>query len=208
MPPRRSPPLDHACFARMARFWADYPGGQALVIALGAIVGDEAVNGCPQRPVSKQVFLMLRTNSYSVRIQIRPSWRQLDGLRPNIGEHVQEPGREQRVTIMDQVALAIEDSVDGAGSIPYRSRISAIIAARKLVPQIGPRAADAPTASSRFSSAIRTTKTLIAPAVRCGPRPALATAVVFLGLAKVVHDPQLALVHSPGDGDQHEPSRT
>lgn len=151
---------------------------------------------------------MLRTNSYSVRIQIRPSWRQLDGLRPNIGEHVQEPGREQRVTIMDQVALAIEDSVDGAGSIPYRSRISAIIAAGKLVPQIGPRAADAPTASSRFSSAIRTTKTLIAPAVRCGPRSALATAVVFLGLAKVVHDPQLALVHSPGDGDQHEPSRT
>jgi len=38
----------------MAWFRAHYPVGYALVIALGVVVGDEVVNGCPQGPLSKQ----------------------------------------------------------------------------------------------------------------------------------------------------------
>jgi len=48
-----------------------------------------------------------------VRVQIRRTRRQLHGFHPNIGEHVQELGCEQRVTIMDQVALALQEPVAG-----------------------------------------------------------------------------------------------
>jgi hypothetical protein len=33
----------------MVRLWADEPIRQALVIALAMIMGDEVLNGCPQR---------------------------------------------------------------------------------------------------------------------------------------------------------------
>ena len=42
-------PLDLACVVEMARFRADESVGQALMIALRVIMGDEIVNGCPQR---------------------------------------------------------------------------------------------------------------------------------------------------------------
>ena len=41
-------PLDHACVFKMARFWVDESVGQPLVIALGVIVSDEVLHGCPQ----------------------------------------------------------------------------------------------------------------------------------------------------------------
>jgi hypothetical protein len=70
------------------------------VIALGVVVGNEVLNGCPQRLLSKQDHL-LQTGfldgpyeSLGVRIQIRRSRRQLYGLHPNIGNHVQELSRE------------------------------------------------------------------------------------------------------------------
>ena len=60
---------------------------------------------------------MVRTNRFGVSIQIRRSWRQLHRLHTNIGEHVQEISREQRVTIMNQKALAVQDTVDRIGQI-------------------------------------------------------------------------------------------
>src|SRR6185436_18264466 len=53
-----------------------------------------------------------------MRIQIWRSWRQLDGVHPNIGQQSEEFCAEQRVSIMNQVALAIQDSVYGIGEIP------------------------------------------------------------------------------------------
>ena len=42
-------PLDLTCVAEMARLWADELVRQALMMALAVIVGDEVLNGCPQR---------------------------------------------------------------------------------------------------------------------------------------------------------------
>jgi len=53
-----------------------------------------------------------------MRVQIRRPRRQFHGFHTNIGKYVQKLGREQRVTIMDQLALAMLDSVHIVGEIP------------------------------------------------------------------------------------------
>ena len=84
---------------------------------------DEVVNGFPQRFLSKQDH-PLKTGLldgahkfFGMRIQSRRSRRQLHRLHTNIVEHVQELGREQRVTIMNQEPLAVQDPVDRIGQI-------------------------------------------------------------------------------------------
>ena len=42
-------PLDLTCVIEVVRFWADELVRQALMVALSVIVGDEILNGCPQR---------------------------------------------------------------------------------------------------------------------------------------------------------------
>ena len=85
---------------------------------------DEVVNGCPQRLLSEQDrplqtgFLDGPNESLGVRIQTRRPRRLPHGLDTNIGKHVQELSREQRVSIMDQIALAMEHSVDRIANIP------------------------------------------------------------------------------------------
>ena len=46
--------LDWSRGPNMLRLWKDQPIPQPLVIALGVIVGDEVINGCPQRLLAKQ----------------------------------------------------------------------------------------------------------------------------------------------------------
>jgi len=40
--------------SEVARFWADELVRQTLMIALAMIVGDEVLNGCPQRVLTEQ----------------------------------------------------------------------------------------------------------------------------------------------------------
>ena len=47
-------PLDFACVVEMARFRADESVGQALMIALSVIMGDEVLKGCPQRLLAEE----------------------------------------------------------------------------------------------------------------------------------------------------------
>ena len=58
---------------------------------------------------------------FRVGIQIRRTWRQLDGLHTGILKHGQELGREQWVSIMNEVAFAIQNPVDSIGQIPVSS---------------------------------------------------------------------------------------
>ena len=53
-------PLDYTGFSKMAHFWANEPVGQALVISLGVVVGDEILNGRPQRILSEQDPMTIR----------------------------------------------------------------------------------------------------------------------------------------------------
>src|SRR6266404_1709187 len=74
-------PLYRACVYKMARLWADHSVGQALMIALRVVMGDEVVNGRPQRLLSKQDhplqtgFLDGSHEPLGVGIQIRRSRR-------------------------------------------------------------------------------------------------------------------------------------
>ena len=45
MPPWALAPLDLTCVIEVARIWADELVRQALMIALGMIMGDEVLNG-------------------------------------------------------------------------------------------------------------------------------------------------------------------
>ena len=62
--------VDHACISKVVPFWADDPVGQALVIALGVVVGDEVVNGCPQRPLSKAEEIALEERKGSSQMLV------------------------------------------------------------------------------------------------------------------------------------------
>jgi hypothetical protein len=48
------PPLDHTCFSKRAWLWADYPVGQALVVALSMVMQNELSNPCAQRALTEQ----------------------------------------------------------------------------------------------------------------------------------------------------------
>jgi hypothetical protein len=47
-------PLDLACIVEVARLWADELVRQALMIALGVIMGNEIVKGCAQRLLTEE----------------------------------------------------------------------------------------------------------------------------------------------------------
>ena len=74
-------PLDYTGFSKMAHCWANEPVGQALVISLGVVVGDEILNGRPQRILSEQDhpiqtgLLNSPHKSLGMCIQIRRSGR-------------------------------------------------------------------------------------------------------------------------------------
>jgi hypothetical protein len=56
--------------------------------------------------------------SLRVGIQIGGLWRKLDGLDTHPGQQVQKFCGEEGITIMDQITLAIQDSVHGIGDPP------------------------------------------------------------------------------------------
>jgi hypothetical protein len=86
-------------------------------------MGDELGNGGPQGLFSEQDEAVqaglfdTANESFGVSVQIRRAWRQLHGLDPHPSQQVQEFCREQRVSIVDQIALAEEDSVHGVGDL-------------------------------------------------------------------------------------------
>src|SRR5258708_35222805 len=49
---------------------------------------------------------------------MRRSRRQLHRLNTGIGQHIEELGGEQRVAVMNEVPLAIQDSVVSVGELP------------------------------------------------------------------------------------------
>src|ERR1700693_4021749 len=82
-------PLDHACFSKMARFWADESIGQALVIAFGVIMRHKLLNPFAQRALTEPDhalqtgFLDAAHESLGVRIQIRRTRRTVHRFAPH-----------------------------------------------------------------------------------------------------------------------------
>jgi len=60
---------------------------------------------------------MVRTNLSACAFRVRRPRRQFDRLNTHIVEQVQELSREQRVSIMDQITLALEDSVNRISNV-------------------------------------------------------------------------------------------
>src|SRR4051812_4558811 len=102
----------------MSRVGKNQSVAQSLVVAFRLVMGYEVLNCCPQGGFAEQDhpfqtgFLDAADKSFSVGVQIRRSRWQLDGLDTNILRGAEKPVREQRVPIMDQVALPREQPVD------------------------------------------------------------------------------------------------
>ena len=106
------PPLDLACVSDVSAFCADQSVGQTSVIAfimvMGHQVGMDLRNDCsPNRIIcSQQDSLMVLTNSaYAFKFGDRGG--SLTAFTPTSASMCKKLGREQRVSIMDQIMLTV-----------------------------------------------------------------------------------------------------
>src|SRR4051794_23712642 len=82
------------------------------------VVRHELGNCSSQRALTKQDhplsagFFDGPYKSFGLRIPIRGAWRSFHGLDPHPGQQAQKFGREEWITIVNQIALAVQDSVD------------------------------------------------------------------------------------------------
>ena len=96
---------------------------EALGWAFSMVMGDELGNGTPQGLFSEQDeavqagFLDRAYESLGLCVEIRRARWQLHGLDPDARQQTQEFCGEERVSIVDQIALAEEDSVHGVGDL-------------------------------------------------------------------------------------------
>ena len=63
-------------------------------------------------------FLDTAYESLRIGVQVRRMRWQRHGLHSSVGKHIQKPRREQRVAVMKEVALSIQNPLSGGGQIP------------------------------------------------------------------------------------------
>jgi len=109
--------LHLTCVFEMASFRTDELVCQALMIALAVIMRNKVLNGCPQRLLTEEDqavqtgFLDAAHKPLRVGVQIRrPRW-EFHRLHSGAGNHRQEPGREQRVAIVNKVSFSSQDAL-------------------------------------------------------------------------------------------------
>src|SRR5215469_610182 len=110
--------LDNTGSADSGGVWENQSVAQTLMVALAVVMGHEVLNRCPQGAFSKQDqpfqtgFLDAAHKSLGVSVQIRTSRWQLHGLHASILQRAEKLVCEQRIAIMDEIALIREQSLD------------------------------------------------------------------------------------------------
>src|SRR6516225_5803582 len=116
-PAETFPPMHFAFAARMLRLETDQCIVQTLVVALAMVMRHEFSSRFPHRALAKQDhplqtrFLDRAYKPFRVRVQIGTARWKLHRGNTRFSQQAQELGRKQRITIMDEVALAIEQAV-------------------------------------------------------------------------------------------------
>ena len=96
---------------------------EALMVSLEVIMGDELSNSDAQSTLSEQNhafqagLLNAAHEALGIAVQVRRSGWQLYGFRADLGQRGEELRREERIPVVNQVALALEEPVDGIGQI-------------------------------------------------------------------------------------------
>src|SRR5262245_10465608 len=116
-PAQSFPALDNAGAAVRNRIREDQSVAEALMVALCVVMGYEVLNSCPEGFLPKQDqpfqtgLLDAANKSLGMGVQIRTPLLQLHGFHARILQRPQEFVCEQRIPIMDQVALTREQPV-------------------------------------------------------------------------------------------------
>src|SRR5262249_14624426 len=93
------------------------------MVPLYMIMGNEMSNGVPERIFTKENHLLQTTffdrpdKPFRIRIQIRRSRRQFDGLDAGIRKDAEKPPRIQRISIVDEIALSGKETIHGIRQI-------------------------------------------------------------------------------------------
>src|SRR5262249_2848755 len=92
---------------------------QSLMVPLHMIMGNEMSNGVPERIFTKENQLLETTffdrpdKPFRIRIQIRRSRRQFDGLDAGICKDAKKLPRIQRISIVNEIALSHKETIHG-----------------------------------------------------------------------------------------------
>src|SRR5215831_1720633 len=92
---------------------------QSLMVPLHMIMCNEMPNSVPERIFTKENHLLQTTffdrpdKTFRIRIQIRRSRRQFDGLDAGIREDAQKLPRIQWISIVDEIALSRQEPIHG-----------------------------------------------------------------------------------------------
>jgi hypothetical protein len=131
----------------MVRFGADQSVLQALVRTFAVVMHDEILDCGPQGLFSEQDqaiqtgLLDAADKPFCMGIQIRRSRWQFHGFDTHRGQQAQKLGRVQRIAVMDQVALLLENAVDCirhcSANLGHPQTVSAGGNARDLDPACG-----------------------------------------------------------------------
>src|SRR5262249_42748591 len=133
------PPFYFTALTDRFRIRADQLVVETLMVAFTVVVHNEFGRCATNRAFAKedqpvQARLLDRAHeSLCIGVQIRTSRWESYRLHAHIGKHAQELYREQRISIVDQVAFALEDSVHRISKVapdlvhpePIRNRCNA-----------------------------------------------------------------------------------